>query len=74
MFYILKETYSDNPNFLSPLLWNYGASFNSVGVVNLHNIHYWSEQNPHLMRQVRKLVELKNRERKNLYFRFFKRI
>ena len=42
----------ENPNFLSLILWTDEATFSSAGGVNLHNMHYWSEQNPHWMRQV----------------------
>lgn len=42
----------ENPNFLSRIFWTDEATFSSTGGVNLHNMHYWSEQNPHWMRQV----------------------
>lgn len=42
----------ENRNFLSRILWTDEATFSSTGGVNLHNMHYWSEQNPHWMRQV----------------------
>lgn len=42
----------ENPNFLSRILWTDEATFTNAGGVNLHNMHYWSEQNPHWMRQV----------------------
>jgi hypothetical protein len=42
----------DNPNFLSLILWTDEATFSSAGGVNLHNMHYWFEQNPHWMREV----------------------
>ena len=42
----------ENPNFLSRILWTDEANFNNTGGVNLHNMHYWSQNNPHWIRQV----------------------
>lgn len=34
------------------VLWSDEATFKSNGNVNLHNMHYWAENNPHWMREV----------------------
>lgn len=43
---------NENHQFLSQILWTDEATFTSCGRVNLHNMHYWSEENPHWMREV----------------------
>lgn len=48
----LLNMVEENPHFLSRILWTDEATFTSSGGVNLHNMHYWSENNPHWMRQV----------------------
>lgn len=50
--YWLKNMIRDIPQFLSQILWTDEASFTNTGRVNLHNMHYWSETNPHWMREV----------------------
>lgn len=50
--YWLKNMIRDNPQFLSKILWTDEASFTNTGRVNLHNMHYWSDNNPHWMREV----------------------
>lgn len=42
----------DDPRFLCNILWTDEATFNSDGGVNLHNMHYWSQNNPHWMQEV----------------------
>lgn len=42
----------DNPRLLSHILWSDEATFNSSGSVNRHNMHYWSQTNPHWMQEV----------------------
>lgn len=37
----------DDPNFWRNILWTDEANFSRNGQVNLHNAHYWSEENPH---------------------------
>lgn len=48
----LLNMVEEYPQFLSRILWTDEATFNSAGGVNLHNMHYWSENNPHWMQQV----------------------
>lgn len=42
----------EDPRFISKILWTDEASFSSDGRVNLHNMHYWAERNPHWIREV----------------------
>jgi hypothetical protein len=37
----------DEPDFLNRVLWIDEAGFTRDGVVNLHNLHVWTEENPH---------------------------
>lgn len=43
---------SEDRNVLAKILWTDEATFHSNGGVNLHNMHYWSRDNPHWMREV----------------------
>lgn len=43
---------NENRQFLSQILWTDEATFNSDGKVNMHNMHYWSAENPHWFRGV----------------------
>jgi hypothetical protein len=36
----------DEPNFLNRVLWTDEAGFTRDGVLNLHNLHVWAEENP----------------------------
>lgn len=39
--------------FLEKILFTDEAQFSKNGIINLHNLHSWSEQNPHTARQTR---------------------
>ena len=41
-----------NRRFHRSILWTDEATFKSNGDVNIHNAHYWSQVNPHLLRKV----------------------
>lgn len=41
-----------NPNFFYLVLFSDESSFTNHGAVNRHNLHYWSVENPHWLRQV----------------------
>ncbi|XP_050306139.1 uncharacterized protein LOC126743197 [Anthonomus grandis grandis] len=45
---------NENPNIYSEILWTDEATFTRNGGVNLHNMHYWSETNPHWIQQVQR--------------------
>lgn len=42
----------DDPTFFQRVLFTDEATFTNHGNVNLHNMHYWSIENPHWLRQV----------------------
>lgn len=42
----------EQPHIMSKILWTDEATFNSAGGVNLHNMHYWAEENPHWIEEV----------------------
>jgi len=41
-----------NNEFLSLILFTDETSFTNYGLANLHNMHYWSVENPHWLREV----------------------
>jgi len=41
-----------NNEFLSLILFTDEASFTNYGLANLHNMHYWLDENPHWLREV----------------------
>ncbi|KAG0432315.1 hypothetical protein HPB47_020960 [Ixodes persulcatus] len=41
----------EDPDFLTNVLWTDEAQFCRNGNVNVHNAHYWSDSNPHWLRQ-----------------------
>lgn len=41
-----------NPNFIAYVLFSDESTFTNYGDVNRHNMHYWSLENPHWLRQV----------------------
>lgn len=47
---------NESPSFLSDILWTDECQFTRQGVVNTHNSHYWSLQNPHIIRPNRHQV------------------
>lgn len=49
--YWLRDFIRENHHILSQILWTDEASFCSNGRVNLHNMHYWSDTNPHWLRE-----------------------
>ncbi|XP_011864749.1 PREDICTED: uncharacterized protein LOC105560328 [Vollenhovia emeryi] len=40
----------DDPDFLNHVLWTDEADFTRDGIMNLHNLHVWSDQNPRATR------------------------
>lgn len=47
----LRNKLADNPNFLRAVLFSDEATFNNNGVVNRHNSHYYSQENPNWIRE-----------------------
>lgn len=44
--------HQQDAQFFKKVLWSDEATFKSDGNVNRHNLHYWSVDNPHWMREV----------------------
>ncbi|GFV84969.1 uncharacterized protein TNCV_838431 [Trichonephila clavipes] len=44
------NTLDENPDFLNEVLWSDGCQFSRQGTINTQNKHYWSLENPHLIR------------------------
>ena len=42
-----KDT--QNENFLKNILWTDESMLNREGITNLHNLHYYSQENPHMV-------------------------
>lgn len=47
--WILRSVDADN-RFLNKIIWTDEATFSRRGVVNFHNLHVWSHENPHEIR------------------------
>lgn len=46
----------EDPSYLKKIIWTDEAKFHNNGTVNHHNNHYWSDSNPHQMKQCNKQV------------------
>ncbi|EFN71403.1 hypothetical protein EAG_00286, partial [Camponotus floridanus] len=40
---------TEDPDFISKILFTDEATFNRCGIVNLHNSHVWADENPHAL-------------------------
>ena len=49
---IILNKIQENPNFYNTVLFSDEATFNNIGVVNKHNMHYYAQENPRWVRQV----------------------
>lgn len=43
----------ENQLYFNSILWSDESSFKRVGVFNMHNLHYWSRENPQIVREDR---------------------
>lgn len=41
----------ENPLFLSRIIWTDESKFSREGIINRKNLHFWADQNPHLVRE-----------------------
>jgi len=51
----LLEMIDDDDSLLERIIWTDEAKFELSGAVNSHNTIYWSRQNPHMVRQTRRV-------------------
>lgn len=55
---MLRE-HREDPQFLNKILWSDESTFKKDGYTNLHNLHEWHVENPHLMRPDRSQYQFK---------------
>lgn len=55
----MLDRHREDPQFLSKILWSDESTFKKDGYMNLHNLHEWHVENPHLMRQDRSQYRFK---------------
>lgn len=55
----MLERYRADPHFLEKILWTDESTFKKDGYMNLHNLHEWHVENPHLMREDRSQYRFK---------------
>ncbi|GFX05586.1 uncharacterized protein TNCV_3434901 [Trichonephila clavipes] len=46
----MLNTLDENPDFFNEVLWSDECQFSWQGTINTQNMHYWSLENPHLIR------------------------
>ena len=44
----MLQRHREDPRFLERILWSDESTFKKDGYINLHNIHEWHVENPHL--------------------------
>lgn len=49
-----QQVVADDEHFFKRILWTDEATFCNDGTLNRHNMHHWSDANPHLVREVDK--------------------
>lgn len=49
----------EDPDFLNKILWTDESTLKRDGYLNLHNLHGWHSENPHLMREDRSQYQFK---------------
>lgn len=48
----LLDCDAQNGRFLKSILWTDESKFTREGITNFHNLHYWSREHPHLVREI----------------------
>lgn len=56
---IMIDKSREDPDFVDKILWSDESSFKQDGYLNMHNIHNWQEENPHLIREGRSQYQFK---------------
>lgn len=49
----IRNLHNGDQNFTRSILFTDEAGFGRDGLINLHNEHYWSDENPHVVREQR---------------------
>lgn len=55
----MLQRHREDPHFLDKVLWTDESTFKKDGYLNLHNVHEWHVENPHLMREDRSQYRFK---------------
>lgn len=55
----MLQKHQEDPQFLNKVLWSDETTCKKDGYLNLHNLHSWSNENPHLMRQDKSQYQFK---------------
>ncbi|XP_045448380.1 uncharacterized protein LOC123656764 [Melitaea cinxia] len=55
----MLQKYREDPQFLNKILWSDESTLKRDGYMNLHNLHEWHLENPHLMREDRSQYRFK---------------
>lgn len=48
--FLLAKIHED-PTFLTKIIWTDESKFSREGIVNTRNLHYWANENPHIIRE-----------------------
>ena len=48
--WFLQSVHNDQ-HFINKILWSDESMFTQTGILNLHNLHEWRDENPHLIRK-----------------------
>lgn len=55
----ILQKHREDENFIDKILWSDESTFKKDGYMNLHNLHEWHVENPHLMREDRSQYRFK---------------
>lgn len=55
----MLQKYTEDSQFLDSILWSDESTFKKDGFMNLHNLHEWRIENPHLIREDRSQYRFK---------------
>lgn len=48
----ILQHHREDENFINNILWTDESQFSRSGATNFHNLHHWSQTNPHLAREM----------------------
>lgn len=55
----MLQKHREDPNFINMVLWSDESTFKRDGFMNMHNLHSYALENPHLMREDRSQYQFK---------------